>query len=103
MKFEDAKSAALEEWFRPDFSEAIIYNGANIQGHITYGGPNSLIADQAVLTVRVSDVPAPAYRDTVVIGGQAWRVYQDEKQGVIIKGDSMTWDLMLIRGERKAI
>lgn len=102
MKIAEANAAALAAWFSPEFSDAITYNGVPIQGHVTYGGTGAL-ASQAVLTVRKSDVPAPAYRDEVVIEGITWRVHQDQNHPVIIKGDALTWDIALIKGERKAL
>ncbi|WP_054031018.1 head-tail joining protein [Desulfatitalea tepidiphila] len=104
MNLDDAKSAALAVWFDTGIAESITYNGSAIPGHISYSEPGkAAYANHAVLTVRRSDVPAPAYRDTVVIDGATWRVYQDDGQAPICGGDELTWDIPIMRGERRAI
>lgn len=93
----------MAAWFDTGFAESVTYNGSVIQAHISYGGKNSPMGDHATLTVKRSDVTAPSYRDTVVIDGLTWRVFQDEGQNVIIKGDALVWDVPIIKGERKAL
>lgn len=100
MNLSEAKAKALEKWFDPEFADLITYNGADIYGHVSYGGRNAPTALHATLTVKVSDVPAPAYRDPVIINGITWRVFQDEGLSIIIKGDGLTWDLPLARDEK---
>jgi hypothetical protein len=43
--------------------------------------------------VRVSDVAAPDYRDTVVIGTETWRMQTK------ISGNGFSWELALERAE----
>lgn len=102
MNLANARSYAMEKWFDSEFSDQITYNGTEIQGHISYGGgsANAFIADYATLVIRVADVPAPAYRDTVIINETPWQVHQDETQAIIIRGDGLTWELPLIKDEK---
>ncbi len=104
MNLTDATAAALSAWFDPGYAESITYNGSAIRAHIAYGeSGGASYAHHATLTVRRSDVPAPAYRDTVVIDGATWRVFQDDGQAPVCGGDALTWDIPIIRGERKAL
>lgn len=83
--------------------ETVTYKGSEIPGIVDYGGKgHGENARTATLTVKVLDVPDPAYRDTVVIGSTTWRVFKDSGQEVIIRGDGRTWELPLIRDERPA-
>ncbi|BBO92055.1 hypothetical protein [Desulfosarcina ovata] len=100
MNLADAKVYAMDVLFSADHADLITYNGSPIYGHITYGGRNAPTAKHATLTVRVSDVPDPQYRDTVIVGSTTWRVFQDQSQDVIIAGDGLTWEIPLIRDEK---
>ncbi len=57
-------------------------------------------ADTAEIEVAAADVPAPQYRDAVVIAGITWRVHRDEARGLAITGDGHTWRIPLIKDER---
>ncbi len=50
----------------------------------------------ATLTVRASVVPDPQYRDTIVIGGNTWKVLTGQQ----ITGDGWTWEIPIIRDEK---
>jgi len=84
-----------------EFARTITYNGSDIPAVVDYGmSPSGENARTARITVKVSDVPSPAYRDTVVIGSDTWRVFRDPNQEVAVKGDGHVWELSLIRDER---
>lgn len=81
-----------------DFAISVTYAGTAIPGLVDYhddpdmepGGRSS----RATLEVRVSDVAAPAYRDTVVIDGNTWHVLG------VMSGDGHVWTLEVLRDER---
>ena len=98
MNLSEARASALNTCFSSAHADALTYAGTSIYGHVTYGG-NAPTARHATLTVRVSDVAAPAYRDTVVIGSTTWRVHSDGGEA-IITGDGLTWEIPLIRDEK---
>ena len=81
-----------------ELADTIIYNGSSIQALIGYGecydDQSNVNAVKANIAVKLSDVPSPAYDDTVVIAGVTWRVLNIEK------GNGYVWDLNLIRNER---
>ncbi len=79
----------------------ITYNGTDIPAHI---GEQHQDAQRrtVVVTVRQSDVAAPAYRDRVVINGVQWRLFKDQNRNSAptITGDGLTWQITLYRDER---
>lgn len=82
-----------------ELADPITYNGVMIPALIAIGGgaagqDGSSSADEAVLYVRVSDVAAPTYRDTVTHLGKSWRVLD------IAGGDGHVWELNIISDER---
>ncbi len=82
---------------------AVSYNGADITAlDVVYGqsAGGAVHADTAELEVDAADVPAPQYRDAVVIAGITWRVHRDEARGLAITGDGHTWRIPLIKDER---
>jgi hypothetical protein len=84
-----------------DFARTVTYNGAEISAIVDYGvSPDGENARTARLIVKVSDVPDPAYRDTVVIGSATFRVFRDPGKEVAVKGDGHVWELSLVRDER---
>jgi hypothetical protein len=99
MTFNIAITHAAAAWFSEGMTEAVTYNGTSIRGHIEYleSGPDGC---QAVVTVRKADVPAPAYRDQVTVGGVAWRAVQGPSGRVIRSGDAVSWEIYLNRDER---
>ena len=84
-----------------DFGRPVTYNGSDIFALVDYGmNSRAENARTARVIVKQSDVPAPAYRDTVVIAGVTWRVFRDPDTEVAINGDGHVWELSLIRDER---
>ncbi len=101
MTFHQAVQNAMAAWFADGIADTITYNGTDIPAHVEYGSQETdNAARTAVITVRTSDVAAPGYRDTIVINGATWRVYQDRRQEVIIEGDGHTWKIPVRRAER---
>ena len=63
--FKTGIAEGLAVLYSVDYADAITYNGAAIYGFLDrtpFQGANS-VSYAARLQVRVSDVPAPAYRD----------------------------------------
>ena len=56
--------------------------------------------NRAKIVVKRSDVASPTYRDTVVIGSNTYRVFQDKDEDITINGDSEIWILAIMRVER---
>jgi len=101
MGFPDAIANALGVWFGSGYAETITYAGESISALVAYGGGSTnTVAETAVIEVKVSDVAAPAYRDTVVIAGETWRVYRDKAQEAVITGDGYTWKIPIKKDER---
>lgn len=88
-----------------EFAETISYNSASISAIVErefdLADINMASWDsakvEAIVTVKVSDVANPSYRDTVTIGSDTFRVFQR------ISGDGGTWTLALISEERPTI
>lgn len=81
--------------------ETVTYNSVEIPAIVDYGAGNlGENARTARIVVKASDVADPAYRDTVVIGSDTWRVFRDPSNEVAVKGDGNVWELNLIRDER---
>jgi len=99
--FHDAIAGAMDVWFADAIADTINYNGQDIRGHIRYDknlDERTGTADaRATIIVKQADVPAPDYRDPVVIGSQTWLVRS------ISSGDGLTWELELYRDERPVI
>jgi hypothetical protein len=78
VSFDEALANAAAAWYGDDLAEALTYNGDSVAGHIerTGGEQGPEVRRQtAKLHVRKSQVPAPAYRDSVVDeAGTTWRV-----------------------------
>lgn len=91
-------TAAFEAAFAT-LAETVSYNGADVLGSVVYSEDlaarpgRSMMAD-AEIDILKSAVAAPAYRDTVVIGGVTWRVRH------IISGDEWAWRLAISTDER---
>lgn len=86
-----------------EFAQEITYNGTTIKAIVEYGkqkAKDSIMFD-AMITVKASDVPSPAYRDPVVIGSDTYRVYQDKE--FQSSGDGYVWQIPLYKGERAPI
>jgi hypothetical protein len=97
MGFAEETARAMAVWFGPGLTDAVTYNGLPLRGHVQYaaeGGRPGGVMLAATLQVRAADVPAPAYRDAVVINGLTWHVQNGWT------GDNLTWTLPLARDER---
>jgi len=92
-------TAAFEAAFA-DLAETVTYNGAELPAVLTYGPVAGEVSgmpsrsDMAELDVLKSDVAAPAYRDTVVIGATTWTVHR------VLSGDEWAWHLLISTNER---
>ena len=98
MGFADEIARAMPTWFGADMTDAVTYNGVALRGHAEYDSDldhrTGAVMARATLMVKRSDVPAPAYRDTAVIAGVTWRVFNIES------GDEHTWTLNITTNER---
>ncbi|MHB8109762.1 MAG: head-tail joining protein [Syntrophorhabdaceae bacterium] len=103
--FQDMITSDLDNVFldTDEFAQAITYNSASIKA-IVHHGPRRKSADQIVSCdawlegVKVSDVATPAYRDTVVIGANTYRVLIDDQTQP--EGDGFSWVIDLKKSER---
>ena len=104
MSLSELITADLASQFNTDhFAETITYNGSSIPAIVDYTAlpfAHYFNGSAAVIWVKKSDVSEPDYRDTVVIGGNTWKVYSEEGRGVVKEGDGYTWAILLYRGER---
>ena len=104
MSLSDQFTTDLSIFYDTDESAVTVtYNGASISAIVDYkanldnaGSRGSAMAT-AEMSVRASDVAAPAYRDTVVIDSVTWKVLR------ILSGDGDEWKLELYRDERPMI
>lgn len=104
MTLSDQLTSDLSIFYDTDeFAETVTYNGSAIPAIVDYktnlddaGSRGSAMAI-AEISVRASDVAAPAYRDTVVIGSVTWKVRRT------LSGDGKEWKLELYRDERPMI
>ena len=98
MGFADETARAMATWFGADMTDAVTYNGVALRGHADFGSDldhrTGSVMARATLQVKVADVPAPAYRDRVVVNGQTFHVQP------AWTGDGLTWTLELGRDER---
>jgi hypothetical protein len=99
--FQDAVADAMQIWFSDDIADTVTYNGQDIKAHVSYEqnlNEQTGSADaRAQIVVKKSDVAAPDYRDTVVIGSDTWKVRN------IKEGDGYTWTLELYCDERPVL
>ena len=99
MTFKTAALADMDAFFNEDeHAQTVTYNDADITAVADVGQRISKqtgsVVDECKLYVQVSDVSSPAYRDTVLIGSDTWRVRR------VLSGDGYTWTLSLERDER---
>ena len=86
-----------------EFARTVTYNGSDIPAIVDFGMQAGESAKAAVVFVKALDVPAPAYRDMVVIDGSTWRVFRDRNQSAEIEGDGHVWKIPITRDERPVI
>jgi len=92
-------TAAFEAAFA-DLAETVTYNGDSVLGSISYGSEAGGVpgvrgnATLAEIDILKSDVPDPAYKDTVVIGTTTWIVQ------TVLSGDEWGWRLLISSNER---
>ena len=85
-----------------EFADSATYNGSGIAVVLCADSDGAdSIGTTAMLYVKKSDVAAPAYGDTVVLGGNTWRVDQN-KDGAGYKEDGYVWHLPLVRENRSS-
>jgi hypothetical protein len=99
MNFEDAMEAAEASWFDTRyFSESIVYAGETIPANIDREGNSDegrgSVKESVVVEIRKADVPSPAYRDAILIDGEAWTVAKP------VGGDNIAWKVLAEKGER---
>ena len=111
MTFAEQMETDLDLFFDADaFAQTVTYNGAAVAA-IIEAPETSLVtgldATACILHVRRSDVPSPAYRDTVVVadGDNAgtWHVYRWPRRPVVLADEGGVYTLMMTRDERPAI
>lgn len=92
------------------FGQAVTYNGAAITAILETPEANmvtGLDAAACLIHVKSADVPAPAYRDLVVVSSGdhagSWRVYRWNRRPVVLDDAGGVYTLMLTRDERPAI
>lgn len=104
--FQDMITSDLDAVFlnTDEFAQEITYEGATIKAIVHYGPRRNKNIDRAISCdawlegVKVSDVATPAYRDTVVIGEDTYRVLIDDTTQP--EGDGYSWIIDLKKGER---
>ena len=104
MTFKSQMETDLDVFFDEEhFAESVTYNGEEILAVVDYGedldevtgNETNRVADTVM--IKASDVAAPAYRDTVVIGDYTYTVLRRKS------GDGDMWTLELSRDERPVI
>jgi hypothetical protein len=105
MNYADAKAHAMGKLFDTGTAaKEVIYSDGTtskpVPAVIEYGGGGNFNADHATISVQVSDVPRPEYRDTFTVGGVPWKVYRDPGKGSISKGAGDTWLIEISSKER---
>lgn len=102
--FQDMITDDLDDVFfnTDEFAQTITYNGESVSAIVQYG-PRRRSADQIVscdawITVKTADVSSPAYRDTIVIGSNTYKVLIDDQTQP--EGDGYIWVIDLKRDER---
>jgi hypothetical protein len=99
MTFATDINSDLSVFFNTDeFAEEVTYAGTDINALIYYGERlderSGALVSTCTLSIQVSDVTTPAYRDTVVIGSATWTVTK------INNGDANIWEITAEKDER---
>ncbi|MBI9092195.1 MAG: hypothetical protein JEZ12_23530 [Desulfobacterium sp.] len=103
MNYAEAKAYAMTKLFDLETGAVeVFYNGSetSIPAVIEYGGGGNFNADHGTITVQVTDVPSPSYRDTFTVGGVVWRIVRDPGKGNITRGNGDTWLIEISSKER---
>jgi hypothetical protein len=105
MTFADQIAADLTAVFfnTDEFAETITFKGVTIPAIVTRQKKINNVGTYKItawIEVKVSDVPAPKYRDVVVIGADTFYVYQDDDVTPEKDDSGLTWIIPLIRDER---
>lgn len=106
MTLKTQMTTDLAVFFNDDeFAETVTYNGTDITAIVEYGAgrDTGAVARLATLFVKKSDVTLPAYRDTIIIGSDTWRVFENEDQEAVISGDGYVWKIPIFLSERPTL
>jgi hypothetical protein len=93
---DDIVGLGMDTWFDTDLvAQTVTYKTVAIPAHFSRDEvlDGSGRSDHGTLEVRASDVPVPAYQDTVVIGTETWKVLK------LISSDGYSHRIELYRGE----
>jgi len=89
----------LDGLFTDGLTDSVTYNDgttdAVIEAVVDPGSGGSAPEDQATLLVKKTDVPAPAYRQTVTISGAVWTIAPEDGRSDFVLME--TTDLYLLR------
>ena len=107
MTFASQLSSDLSAFLNTsEFAETVSYNSTSISAIFDTEGqrPADYFGDFAVLYVSASDVASPSYRDTVVIGGETWKVFDDQsKARPELSPDRRMWAIPLYKAEKPKV
>lgn len=88
-------------WNTSEFATTVTYGTTSITAQVIYGDAEEVgeerqdfKVDKARISVKVSDITTPAYRDEITIGSDTWYVQR------IISGDEVEWLLGIEKDER---
>ena len=110
MTLKDQMTSDLPVFLNTDeFATTVSYNGTDITAMVEVVVIDRIENDGIVaeLTVKVSDVADPSYRDTVIISSGllagTWKVFRDRTRQMLIRGDDNLWVVPIIKDERPFI
>lgn len=93
---DDIVAVGMQTWFDTALAaQTVTYRGVPIPAHFSREEmlDSAGRADHGTLEVQASDVPVPAYQDTVVIGTETWKVLK------MISSDGYSHRIELYSGE----
>lgn len=104
MNYIEAKAHAMTLLFDTDMvAELVTYNGGDTQIPAVFDFSETISnasADTALVYVAMSDVPSPAYRDTILRGTTTWYVHRDKKTDNVAVESSGMWKMKITTNER---
>lgn len=105
MNYLEAKAHVLSVQFDTDFAaELVRYNDGETQIPAVFDFNQSIAgasADTGLVTIMMTDVPSPQYRDTITRGdGVTWYVYSDKKNGNVAVESNGMWKIKITANER---